>query len=232
MSLLDVGCGPGNLTVDLASRVAPGEVLGIDLAPEIIEIACADAGESPVRFAVGDAYDLRAHGLDTEEDSWDIVHAHQVLQHLTDPVRALQEWRRVLKPGGLLAVRDSDYGMCAIAPHDPLIDRWYEIYRSVTLANGAECNAGRFLPGWVRRSGFKDIRVSTSTWTFADPESRAWWGGLWAERVVVSAAAEQAIAYGLTEAGELQAVSDAWRRWAQDPDGFTVVVGAEVLARA
>src|SRR5436190_6023772 len=79
--LLDVGCGPGTITVDLARRVAPGEVVGIDAAPEVIEQTPAADG---VTFAVGDVY-----ALDSADGSFDVVHAHQVLQHLTDPVRAL-----------------------------------------------------------------------------------------------------------------------------------------------
>lgn len=99
--LLDLGCGPGTITVDLAARVAPGDVVGIDPAEEVIEraranAAAADGGTPPnVRFEVGDAY-----GLTFDDGSFDVVHAHQVLQHLTDPVAVLREAHRVLAPGG------------------------------------------------------------------------------------------------------------------------------------
>ena len=137
------------------------------------------------------------------DDSFDVVHAHQVLQHLRDPVPALTEMRRVLRPGGHLAVRDSDYGAKIWAPQDELLDRWMALYHQVTRANGAEADAGRFLPGWVRSAGFEDVRVTSSTWTFADPETCRWWGELWADRVELSSFAEQAVGYGFADATEL-----------------------------
>jgi SAM-dependent methyltransferase len=228
--LLDVGCGPGTITLDLAERVAPGWVLGIDASPDAVveaEAARAERGIEGVGFAVGDVY-----ALDAGDEPFDVVHAHQVLQHLTDPVAALEEIRRVLAPGGLVAVRESDYGAFAWAPDDPLLDRWLELYHQVTLANRADADAGRHLPGWFRDAGFGDLAVSSSTWTFSDGDDRAWWGGLWADRVVASAFAGQAIEYGLSTPTELEDIAAAFRRWASADGGVFVVVHVEVLARA
>jgi len=227
--LLDVGCGPGTISVDLARRIAPGDVVGIDLAAEVVAQAeehRREQGIENIRFATGDVY-----SLDHPDATFDVVHAHQVLQHLTDPVRALEELRRVLKPGGLLAVRDSDYGAFTWAPADPGLDRWLELYHQVTRRNGAEPDAGRLLLGWVQRAGFGDVGAGSSTWTFADPESRAWWCGLWSDRVVQSAFAEQAVAYGLADEAELGELSHAFRRWADHADGWFVLLHGEVLAR-
>jgi ubiquinone/menaquinone biosynthesis C-methylase UbiE len=226
--LLDVGCGPGTITADFARRLAPGEVTGIDAGDEVIAQASALAVDIPgLSFRVGDAY-----ALDEPDDSADIVHAHQVLQHLTDPVRALGEWRRVLRPGGLLAVRDSDYAAFVWAPADPRLDRWLELYHQLTRANRAEADAGRHLLAWGRAAGYSDLTFTSSTWTFADPESRAWWGGLWADRVVASAFADQAIGYGLTSRDELAEISAAFTDWAAAPDSTFIVLHGELLARA
>ncbi|MCB1037941.1 MAG: SAM-dependent methyltransferase, partial [Acidimicrobiales bacterium] len=105
------------------------------------------------------------------------------------------------------------------------------LYHQITERNQAEADAGRRLGGWVRAAGFDDVTVSTSTWTFADPESRAWWGGMWADRVLQSAFRDQAVAYGLTTDDELADLSAAWRSWASAPDGFFAVLHGEVLAR-
>jgi ubiquinone/menaquinone biosynthesis C-methylase UbiE len=101
ISVLDVGCGPGTITADIGRRVAPGRVLGIDASAKVIEEARRDAaGGSNVEFSVGDLC-----ALPIDDDTFDIVHAHQVLQHLPDPVAALREMKRVCKPGGLVAAR-------------------------------------------------------------------------------------------------------------------------------
>ncbi len=119
--LLDVGCGPGTITVDLVRRLAHGRVVGIDASSGIIVRAAglaADEGVHNASFQVGDVY-----ALDFADATFDIVHAHQVLQHLADPVAAMAEIRRVLHPGGVFAARDLDYGGVMIAPTiDGLVD--------------------------------------------------------------------------------------------------------------
>jgi ubiquinone/menaquinone biosynthesis C-methylase UbiE len=229
LDLLDVGCGPGTITCDLARRVAPGRVVGIDRADDVVAEAQAGAATSGcdnVEFATGDVY-----ALQFDDASFDVVHAHQVLQHLTDPVAALREMRRVLRPGGVLGVRDSDYAGFVWAPDDTRLDRWLALYHDITRHNGAEADAGRYLLHWVRSAGFDDAVASSSTWTFADPENRAWWGATWADRVEQSSYGAQALEYSLSNSAELAAIADAWRRWSRDPDAFFAVLHCEVLAR-
>lgn len=227
LDLLDVGCGPGTITLDLATRVAPGKVVGLDAAADVIEVATT-ANDRPdqVRFAIGDIYALEA-----PDDSYDIVHAHQVLQHLSDPVAALREMRRVTRPDGVVAVRDSDYAAFSWAPDTPLLLRWNELYHQITVHNRAEANAGRYLLGWAQQAGFSDITATSSTWTFADPESRAWWGGLWADRVESSSFATQAVEYGYSDRAELDRIAAAWRTWADQPDAWFAVLHGEIIAR-
>ncbi len=228
-SLLDVGCGPGSLTIDLAERVAPGRVLGIDLSAEAIEEASA-AGEAATRsnasFVIGD---FRSAPL--EPASFDIVHAHQVLQHLRQPVDALERMGHLVRPGGIVAARDSDYSAMVWAPSSPMIDRWREIYLEVTRRNKAEATAGRWLLTWSHQAGFLDVTYTTSTWTFATDDTRRWWAGLWAERTIRSSFAEQAVAYGIAVPSELEAVADGWRAWATDPNAVFMVPHGEIIAR-
>ena len=231
LDLLDIGCGPGTLTCDLADRVGPGTVIGLDRSPEVVaaaEVEAADRGTANVTFDTGDVY-----ALPFADDHFDVVHAHQVLQHLTDPVAALRELRRVVRPDGVVAVRDSDYAAMTWAPDEPRLDRWLELYHRVTERNGAEADAGRYLKGWARAAGFAEIEVSSSTWTFSSIEDRAWWGALWADRVEGddSALARQAVEYGLTTTAELADLAAGWRTWAEADDGVFAGVHFEVLAR-
>ncbi|WP_442902019.1 methyltransferase domain-containing protein [Geodermatophilus sp. FMUSA9-8] len=228
LDLLDVGCGPGTITVDLARRVAPGRVLGLDVSADPLDEARALAAREgvAVTFAVGDVY-----ALDLPDDSVDVVHAHQVLQHLTDPVAALREMARVCRPGGLLAVRDVDYAATTWFPADPGLDRWLELYGRVARANDAEPDAGRRLLSWAHAAGLRDVTASASSWCYASAAEREWWGRSWAGRATASAFAEQAVAYGLATRDELGELAAAWLRWAAADDGWLGMLHGELLVR-
>lgn len=223
--LLDVGCGPGTVTADLARLVAPGEVTGIDASPEVVELA---AGQSDlpanVHFAPGDVYHLAF-----ADHCFEVVHAHQVLQHLTDPVAALAEMGRVCAPGGVVAARDADFGSWVHYPEDPLLVRWVDLYTSAARSNGGEPHAGRHLAMWAMAAGFPRVETFASTWCFATEEERRWWGALWADRITQSAVAEQVRRMGLADPEELELIADAWRRWAENPSGWFAMIHGEVL---
>jgi ubiquinone/menaquinone biosynthesis C-methylase UbiE len=226
--VLDVGCGPGTITVDVAARVAPGSVLGVDRADEVLDrarSAARDVGVDNVEFAVGDVY-----ALDLPDDSFDVVHAHQVLQHLTDPVAALREMLRVCAPGGVVAARDSDYATFTWWPADERITRWLALYHDVARANGAEPDAGRRLLAWAQEAGCRDVVATASAWCFSTPAERAWWGGMWADRVVGSALADQAVERGFAARAELDDLSDAWRAWSAAPDAWFAILHGEIRA--
>jgi ubiquinone/menaquinone biosynthesis C-methylase UbiE len=179
-----------------------------------------------VAFAVGDVYALEA-----DDGSFDVVHAHQVLQHLTDPVAALREMARVCRPGGLLAVRDVDYATFIWWPADPGLDRWLDLYHRVARRNDAEPDAGRRLLAWAHAAGLREVTATTSAWCYASPAEREWWGNSWAGRVTTSSFAEQALAYGLATREELEDLAAAWRRWRDADDGWLSMTHGELLVR-
>jgi ubiquinone/menaquinone biosynthesis C-methylase UbiE len=226
-TLLDVGCGPGTITADLAELVAPGRVTAVDAAPDVLDDArrvLTERGLTTVDVAVADV-----HALDFPDDTFDVVHAHQVLQHVTDPVRALREMRRVCRPGGVMAARDSDYAAFTWYPAVPELDEWLDLYRRVARANGGEPDAGRRLHAWARRAGFREITCSASTWCFASAEDRAWWAGMWRDRIVDSAIARFAVAGRYATAADLHRISDAWAAFADNEDGWFTVLHGEII---
>ncbi|MEV7995514.1 class I SAM-dependent methyltransferase [Streptomyces sp. NPDC086077] len=229
MRILDIGCGPGTITADLAALVPDGHVTGVDRSPEVLEQARATAagrGLTNVDFAVADV-----HALDLPDDTFCVVHAHQVLQHVGDPVRALREMARVTEPGGFVAARDGDYAAMTWYPASPGLDDWLDLYRRVARANGGEPDAGRRLRAWALRAGLTDITATSSTWTYATPDERAWWSGLWADRTVASGYARQAVEGGHATEAELRAVARAWREWGEATEGWFGVLHGEILCR-
>ncbi len=228
--VLDVGCGPGTITIDLARMVAPGNVVGVDNEPAPLGSALADAqrqGVSNVSFDVGEVYQL-----DYPDGAFDVVHAHQVLQHLAEPVAALREMRRVCKRGGIVAARDADYAAMTWHPPDARLDRWLDVYRRIALRNRAEPDAGRRLLSWARAAGFSEITASATAWCFATPQERAWWGHLWAQRITSSALAVQILDRHLATREDLEDMADGWRQWAEHEDGWFAVLHGELLCRA
>ena len=144
---------------------------------------------SNVSFATADV-----HKLDFPDDTFDVVHAHQVLQHVADPVRALREMRRVCEPGGIVAARDADYAGFIWFPQLPALDLWRDLYAAAARANRGEPDAGRRLLSWAQQAGFDDVTPTGSLWCYATPETREWWGGMWADRIVHSAPGPRAAA--------------------------------------
>lgn len=229
-AVLDIGCGPGTITLDIAARVAPAPVLGIDVADAAIEAALAEAERQDTKNAAFRTADLYA--LDIEDNTFDIVHAHQVLQHVSDPVGALREMRRVCKPGGIVAARDADYEAMTWYPAVPAMSAWLRMYDAVARANDGEPNAGRFLLAWAHAAGFTDVEAGASTWCYSTPDAREWWGELWADRITQSAIATQAVEIGAATAVEMQEMATSWRNWTAEPDGWFAVVHGEILAQA
>ena len=121
LDVLDVGCGPGTITRRPRPAGRAGPVVGVDRSDDVLDRPAQAAARS-LRFEAGDVY-----ALDLPDDSFDVVHAHQVLQHLADPVAALREMRRVCRPGGVVAARDADYAAFAWSPLDDRLDAGWRV---------------------------------------------------------------------------------------------------------
>ena len=229
MRILDVGCGPGTITADLAERVPDGRVVGMDSESAVLGKARALAGErrlANLEFTTGDVYELGY-----PDASFGVVHAHQVLQHLADPVSALREMARVCEPGGYVAARDADYGGMGWYPRLPGLDEWIDLYRRVARANGGDPDAGRRLHSWAREAGLTEITGSASIWYYGTPQERRWWGELWADRTVASSYARIAVEGGHATEADLQRIADAWRTWAAREDAWFSILHGEILCR-
>ena len=230
MDLLDVGCGPATITADLADRVTPGRVVGLDAASGALEAARATLAERdlPARVELTDG-DVMS--LPFDDGTFDVAHAHQVLQHLSNPVDALAEMRRVTRPGGIVAVRDAVYSAMAWYPEPEGMKLWRSVYMATARANGGEPDAGGRLLAWAHRAGFTEVTASASTWCYATAADRAWQSETWAQRCLTSFG-PQAVELGLARKDDLETMAQAWRQWGGSQDAWFVVVHGEVIAHA
>ena len=238
-SVLDIGAGPGTITCDLAELVAPGRVTATEINEAALELTRAqvaargldNAGPDNAGLGGVDCVVADVHALHFADDSFDVVHAHQVLQHVADPVTALREMRRVTKPGGVVAARDGDYGAFTWYPRLPELDEWLALYQRAARANGGEPDAGRRLLSWARAAGFTDVTATASVWCYATPADRQWWGGMWADRIVQSDLARQVVAAGLATEADLRRLAAGWHEWAAAEDGWFTVLHGELICR-
>lgn len=182
LHILDVGAGSGTITTSMAAYLPKdGRITAVDLSPEILSKASAHAeqvGESIARkitFRPASVYDL---SKTFAPDSFDIVHAHQMLCHLDSPVEALAEMLKVVKPGGVVAVREIDMRLWSIYPDTETMQSWLRVQLATHSAAGGSNIAGPSLVSWAMKAGAKreDVEASMGTWMYSTAEERKVWG--------------------------------------------------------
>jgi ubiquinone/menaquinone biosynthesis C-methylase UbiE len=209
MDLLDCGSGPGSITADLASLVAPGQVVGIDIGEEEVERARAYAaqnGITNVTFRVGDVY-----ALPFADCTFDAVFSNALLDHLRSPQQAIAEMYRVLKPGGVLGVRTADRDGYLMTPSDPILEAWALRGEQEKLVQGIQVRIGKKLRSFLRQAGFVDVEASASYDCYGTAER------VFALGEAMANQSDKAAQAGDPEAAQIAA---AWRRWGQSPDAF------------
>lgn len=225
MRLLDVGCGPGTITLGLAEAVGSGEVVGIDAQPSQVEIARALAEERGVTNATFEVAGV--YRLPFPDRSFDAAFAHVVLMHLHEPVRALTEVHRVLRPGGVIGVRDPDMGSAIREPLTPLLSEHLALGVRVLQHNGGDPFRARrhrrllLDAGFTRTEGSATVRVQGSATT-----CRAI-AGFWGAQLVN--VGKTALEQGWIDQSDLDKIATEIDLWAGKPDAFNAVTFCETI---
>jgi len=224
MRFLDCGCGPGTITLGFAQVIAPGRVTGIDVGSSQISIARENASQQAITNA--DFLEGNIYQLPFEEDLFDGAFSHAVLEHLQEPLKALQQFLRVLKPDGVLGVRTPDWGGFLIAPSNPELNQAIEYYKLLQQRNGGNPYVGRQLRALLREAGFTGIKVSASYECYENLSSIA---DYLAIRIESSQSVDQAVERGWTNPQSLESMSRALKQWSQHPDAIFAQAWCEAV---
>ena len=227
MGVLDCGCGPGTITIGLALRVTPGEVLGIDRDARQVAAATTAAQEAAVpnvRFEAGDILHLPC-----PDASVDVVHFSCVLAHLPMPLDALKEAWRVLKSGGIVSVREPVFASTIWCPENSLVIEACQLISRAIQHAGGDANRGKHLGVLLHEAGYGDLRLSAAYDGPQEPAERPRFCALLAGTFAETYLARLLIEQGWTNQGHLEQIVRAIRALGNDPRGFVAVPHIEAL---
>jgi SAM-dependent methyltransferase len=226
--LVDVGCGSGGLSLELAAGVR--KLTGIDDDPTEVAEARAAADASSTRnavFTVGNAY-----ALPLLDNTADAVLGHSVLEALERPADALSEMKRVLKPGGVVAVACVEYaGLLLAGPHQSSIRRFYDIREQLWLAEGADPYRGRKLRGMLLASGFGAVEATSAFVCFGSESAVREFGVGRADDCTDDWYVEAARRERLATARDLATMRRAWLAWSESPESYAAFAWCRALGR-
>jgi ubiquinone/menaquinone biosynthesis C-methylase UbiE len=226
--LLDCGCGVGSITLDLAELVAPGRVIGVDMDEGQLEIARRNAQErglTNITFEQGSVYQLRF-----EAGTFDAVLAHTLLYHLSEPLLALKELRRVLKPGGVAAVSDDDMDTITVSPEHPNARKLIDMMKQAVVFNGGSPFYSRNLRALMLEAGFartEGFGVAAEYYGRLDETRRI--AGVMCRQLGDPALTNLVIDQGWVTQAELNDLITWIRDWGERPDAFMAILYCAAL---
>ena len=155
MKAIDLACGPGITSNAIAQLIPNGEVLGVDISQELINVAKANNQKNPadnLLFQTGNVYEL-----DLKENSFDFAYSRFLFQHLAHPVQALKNVLRILKPGGIYCIADVDDGWLMVYPELKEFTSFTRAAADNQQKNGGDRFVGRKFSKYFKEAGFEQV---------------------------------------------------------------------------
>ncbi|KAI1135885.1 S-adenosyl-L-methionine-dependent methyltransferase [Hypoxylon sp. FL0543] len=240
MTLLDVGSGSASMSASFAKIIGPtgGHVTAVDVNPIVLERAKniltdkygVPADKDWISFQVADG-----HALPFADNSFDVVHCHQVIAHNKGQSEMLREMLRVTKPGGVVAAREGDMETEVFWPPLPGLLKFHnDLEVRIIRGRGASTSSGRQLLSWALEANGGDrskITTSFSAWSYTEPEDRKLWStGMIEVALGNPKIRESNIKSGITEA-DMEEMREAWIEWRDRDDATLSMVQGEILMR-
>jgi ubiquinone/menaquinone biosynthesis C-methylase UbiE len=211
MTVLDCGCGPGSITLGIAAWMSDGTVVGLDMNEAQVKLATAAAAARAlinVSFRQGSAY-----ALEFPDASFDAVFSHALLEHLSDPGKALREFLRVLRPGGVAGVCAPDWGGFLCSPYSEELAAAMRAHNEIQNRNGGDTLVGRKLLGLMQQAGYVEVKAQARYQNYEDLSDIA-----------------GALAVQLEHGGQQQH-ADIMRAWAMRPVGMFAQAWVSAVGR-
>jgi SAM-dependent methyltransferase len=227
LSVLDVGCGPGTVTAEIARRAAPGHVVGMDVNPEMIAAAEESSPPGEIPGLVFYAADILESGWDAE---FDLVNAARVLQWIPDAGAAVRAMARAVKPGGLVVVLDYDHTRARWSGPPGAWTRFYRAFLDWRAAGGLDSAVVERAPSLCAAAGLEGARVTALPRTVraGEPDFLRV-AGLW--RLVADSRGRQMVAAVARGEGERREAVEAFTAWMQEEDATQTTHEACIVAR-
>jgi ubiquinone/menaquinone biosynthesis C-methylase UbiE len=219
IDVLDAGCGVGSIALDVAPRVAPGCITGIDMDAGQIDAARQTARERSIEnaeFRTGSVYELPF-----EDASFDVVYANAVLFYLREPERALAEMRRVLRRGGLAAVSDDDLGTIVTSPESAPLELAARLFERSVVHEGGRSRYSRHLRSYMLRAGFTRTEgFALAPEVYGDAARTRWFADFAIGLFSAPSMADVIVTEGWATQSELDEMIRALHEWGDRPDAF------------
>jgi SAM-dependent methyltransferase len=209
MTCLDLGCGGGDVTRQLAAAVgAQGQVIGVDMDATVLDLAQRSAdtpGLGNIQFRKLDVRDW------AEESRYDCIYARFLLTHLADPVGLLRRMLRAARPGGVAVVEDIDFSGHFCYPPCAGFDAYVRLYRAAAARLGADADIGPKLHGMWLDAGWRSPRFSVIQPVFTSGEGKQ------LALLTLTTIADSVLAAKLATEAELRSAVDGLARFTADP---------------
>lgn len=227
-TVLDVGCGPGSITIDLARNyITQGHVVGIEPTEQPLVAARQAAtlrDTHNVEFKVGSAF-----ALPFEDNTFDLVYAHQVIQYLPNNVSVLKELLRVVKSGGYIALKEGDTFAQVVYPPCKELELFQQVWQKIVALNGGTALGPRKLHVWAMEAGYEyeHIEISSSCWCLFKDSARTFGEGM-AERMCKSNFGESLVKKGLCTPEQVKDITQAWLDWGHSKESLLLLPHVEL----